>query len=126
MRAGQAGKGDHARSAQLRQEPVGFLAQFARLVALVVDEVPFVEADDQRPALLLDEIGKRQVLLFERDRGVEQKHHDFGEAHRAQRVGDGELLHLLDDPRLPPQARGVEDLDLAPVPLGVEADASRG
>ena len=38
---------------------VRFLAQLAGLVALVVDQVPFVEADDERPALLLDEIGKR-------------------------------------------------------------------
>ena len=122
MGAGQAGDGDHARSAQLRQEAVGLGAQFARLVALVVDQVPFVERDDQRPALLLDEIGERQVLLFERDRSVEHEHDDFRETHRAQRVGDGELLDLLDDARAPAQARRVEDFQLAPAPFGVEPD----
>ena len=75
---------------------------------------------------LLDEIGERQVLLLERDRGVEQKHHDLGEAHRAQRVSDRELLDLLDDPRLATQSRGVEDPELAAVPLGVERRSSRG
>ena len=123
MGAGQARNGDHAGSAQLRQEPVGFGAQFARLVAFVVDEVPLVEPDDQRPALLLDEIGERQVLPFERDRGVQQEHHDLGEAHRPQRVGDGELLDLLNDARPPAQARRVEDLELPPAPFGVEPDA---
>ena len=75
---------------------------------------------------LLDEIGERQVLLLERDRRVEQQHHDLGEAHRPQRVGDGELLDLLDHARLPAQARGVEDLELAPAPFGLEADAVAG
>ena len=95
--------------AQLRQQPVGLGPQFPRPVGLVVDQVPFVEADDQRPALALDEVGERQILLFEGNRRVEQKHDDLGEAHRAQRVGDGELLHLLDHLGAPPQPRGVEE-----------------
>ena len=116
MRAGEARDGDDARALELRQQPVGLVAQFLRLVALVVDQVPFVEADDQRPALALDEIGERQVLLLERDRRVEQQDHDLGEAHRAQRVGDRELLELLDDSRAPPQARRVEEFELAALP----------
>ena len=69
----------------------------------------------------LDEIDDRQVLLLERDRGVEQQHHHLGEPHGPQRIGDGELLQLVLDPRALAQARGVEQLDLAPVP-----DSSRG
>ena len=120
--AGQARNGNHARSAQLRQETVGLGAQFARLVAFVGDQVPLVEPDDQRPALLLDQIGERQVLLFERDSGVEHEHDHFRETHRPQRVGDGELLDLAHDARPSAQASGVEDLELPPAPFGVKPD----
>ena len=62
-------------------------------------------------------------MLFERDRRVEHEHDHFRETHRPQRVGDGELLDLLDDARPPAQARRVEDLELAPAPFGVKPDA---
>ena len=54
-----------------------------------------------------------QILLLERDRGVEEHDHDFGEAHGAQRVGDRELLELVLDPGALAQAGGVEELDRA-------------
>ena len=102
-------------------------ARNSRALSLLLSiEVPFVEPDDERPALLLDEIGEGEVLLLERDRGVEQEHHDFREPHRPQRVGYGELLDLADDARPAAQTRGVEDLELAPAPLGVRARCCRG
>ena len=54
-----------------------------------------------------------QILLLERDRRVEQHHHDLGEADRAQRVGDRELFELVLDAGAAAQARGVEQLELA-------------
>ena len=69
---------------------------------------------------------RAQVLLLERDRRVEQQHHDLGEAHRAQGVGDRELLELLDHARLAAQAGGVEQPQLAPAPFDVDRRSRRG
>ncbi len=126
MRAGEAGKRDHPDAAQLRQQPVGLGAQLLSGEALVLDEIPFVETDDDRPALALGEIGEREILLLEGDRRVEQQNDDLGEAHGAQRVGDGELLQLLHHARLAAQARRVEQLQLAVAPARREADGIAG
>ena len=63
----------------MRQQTVRLGPQLLGLAALVVDEVPFVQADDQGASLALDQVGDRQVLLLERDRRIEQQHDDFGE-----------------------------------------------
>ena len=104
-------QGDYARASELRQQAVGLGAQLLRLGALVLDEIPFVEADHHRPALAFGEVGQRQILLLERDRRIQQQDDDFGEAHCTQGVGDRELFELLDDARAPAQAGGVEELD---------------
>ena len=122
MRARQAGNRDHAQAAQLRQQTVRLGAQLLRHHALVLDQVPFVEPDHDRPALALGEIGEGQILLLERDRGVEQQNDDLGEADRAQRVGDRELFQLLGHARLATQPGGVEQLQLAIAPGGLQAD----
>ena len=109
--AGEARERHHRRAPHLRQQPRRLLLQLLQQALLVGDEVPFVEADDEGAALLLDEVDDRQVLLLERDRGVEQHHHDLGEAHGAQGIGDRELLELVLDAGALAQARRVEQLD---------------
>ena len=111
----------------LRQPVVGLAAQLAGF-GLALDQVPFVHAEHQRPALALHQIGDAQVLLLERALDVHQHDHDFGETDRVERVGDGELLQLLLDARLAPHAGGVEQAEFAAVPLerhrdGVARDA---
>ena len=70
-------------------------------------EIPLGDADHQRAALALDQVGDAQILLLEQMLGIHQQHHHLGEADGVDRVGDRELFELLLDPRRPPQARGV-------------------
>ncbi len=78
---------DHRGAADLRQQTLGRFAHLAELRAARLDQVPFVDADHDGTPFPLGEIRDREVLLFERDRGVEQHDHDFGEFHGADRVG---------------------------------------
>ena len=66
-----------------------------------------------------------EILLLERDRRVEQQNDDLGEAHGAQRVGDGELLQLVHHARFAAQACGVEEFQLAIAPRAVRPIESR-
>ncbi len=90
--------------------------------ARVLDQIPFVHADDERAAFALDQIGDAQVLLLERRLRIHQHDHHFGEADRIERVGDRELFELLLDPRLAPHARGVVDAKTPAAPLEVDRD----
>src|SRR5829696_8496606 len=117
---------DERRAPHLRQEPRRLLAQLLEESRLVGDEVPFVQADDDRPPLLLDQVDDREVLLLERDRGVEEHDHDLGKAHGAQRVADRQLLELVLHPGALAQARGVEELDRPAAPLPVDRDRIAG
>ena len=67
----------------------------ASAACAVVDEVPFVDGDDQGAALL-GRPGRRSAgPASRRARGVDHQHHHLGEADGAQRVGDRQLLELL-------------------------------
>ena len=123
---GETGERHHRRALDLRQQARGLLLQLLQEPGPVGDEVPFVEADDERAALLLDEVDDRQILLLERDRGVEEHHDHLGEAHGAQGVGDRELLELVVDPRALAQARGIEQPDRPAAPAPVEGDRVAG
>ena len=127
--AGQARDGSDLDAAQMRQQAVGLLAQLFQFGAAILDQIPFVEADDECPALAFDEVGDGQILLLQRDGRIEQDDDDFGEAHGAQRVGCGELFELGVDARALPQARRVEQFEAAAFPVrldgnGVARDAS--
>ena len=50
----------------LRQHAIGFLAQSRANTRLPLDQVHFVEADDDGAPFPLDEVGNPDVLLFER------------------------------------------------------------
>ncbi len=76
---------------------VGFRAQLADGARRLLLQVPFVHADDERAAFALDQIGDAQVLLLEGMPDIHQQHHDFGEAHGVERIGDGQLFQLLVD-----------------------------
>ena len=110
---------------------VGLFLELGEQALLVGDQVPFVEADHDGPALALGQVDKRQVLLLERDGRVEQHHDHFCKADSAQRISNRELLQLLLDARTLAHAGGVEQLDLvaAPFPVdgyGVARDAGFG
>ena len=66
----------------------------------------------ERAALALDQIGDAQILLLEPVLRIHHQHHDFGKAHRAQRVRDRELFQLLLDPRAAAEARGIEHAEI--------------
>ena len=104
------------------------LDEFAQAGALVLDQVPLGEDEDQRPALALHQVGDGEILGLEGVGGVHHQHHHLGEGYRADRVLGRELLQGLVDPRLAPQTGGVDQTDaaLAPVPVhrdGVPGDA---
>ena len=113
----QAGHRDDRHALHLRQPVIGLGAQLAGRAGLALDQVPLVHAEHERPALALHQIGDAQVLLLERTLDVHQHDHDFGEADRVERVGDGELFELLLDARLAPHAGGVEQAELAALPF---------
>ena len=116
----------HRDAAHLRQQARAILAQRLEQARLVGHEVPFVEADDERPPLALHEVDDGQVLLLERDRGVEEHHHHLGEAHGAQAIGDRELLQLVVDAGAAAHAGGVVQLDPTAAPFPVEGDRIAG
>jgi hypothetical protein len=94
---GEAGERDQRDAAQLRQQALAFLAQLGEAGLLVLDQIPFVERDDHGAAFALDEVGQRQILLFEGDGGVEHQDDDLGVLDGAQAVADGELFELFGD-----------------------------
>ena len=89
---------------------VAFSRRSLQEALLVGDEIPFVEPDHNRPAFAFDQIDDGQILFLERNRGIEQNHHDIGESHGAQPVGCGELFQLVIDPRALAQTRRVDQL----------------
>ncbi len=107
----------HRHAAHLRQQFLALLAQLGESAVLVLDEVPFVDRDDHGAALAFDQIGERQILLFEGDRGIEQQHHHFGVLDGAEGIADGELFELLLDASLTADAGGVDEVDDAAFPL---------
>ena len=88
----------------------------------VLDQVPFVHADDERAALALDQVGDAQVLLLERRRRIHQHDHDFGKAHRVERIGDRKLFELLLDARAAAHAGGVVNAETLAVPVKIDRD----
>ena len=102
---------------------IGIAAQVRdRAAALALHQIPFVDGEHDGAALALDQVGDAQILLLEPVLRIHHHHDDFGKAHRAQRVGDRELLELLLDPRAPAQARGVEHAKLAALPVDLDRD----
>ena len=74
-----------------------------------------------RPSCL-HQVGNGEVLVLERVLGVDQQHHHLGEADGAHGVAGGELLRRLDDARLAPQPRGVEQPHRPAAPQEVGGD----
>ena len=120
--AGLAGHRDRADATDLRQQTLGHLAQFSQLFLTVVDQVPLVEGDDRRPALADDEIRNLQVLLFKRDGRIKDDDHHFSKTDGAQCIGDRKFLELFLNPGLAAHPCGVEQLDLAVLPLEINGD----
>ncbi len=113
-------------AAQLRQQPLAFLAQHLERFVLVFDQVPLVEGDHQRTAFALDQVGQGKVLLLEGDGGVEHQHDDFGILDRAQAVAHRQLLQLLGHPRTTPDARRVDQVDHPAFPFPRHEDRVAG
>ena len=109
MPAGAGGHVDPRRPLHLHELALDLALEV--VAALLVDEVPLVERDDQRPALLESGVGDSQILRLEPQRRVEQEHDDLGEIHRPARVGDGELLKLVLDLGALAHAGGVDQAD---------------
>ena len=86
--------GTSAHAFDLRQQPGAFLAQLGEALVALADQIPFVDGDDERAPLLLDQIGDLQILLLERLLRIERQHHDLGKADRLQRIADRKLLGL--------------------------------
>ena len=97
-----------------------------KALRLILDQIPFVDADDQRPALAGGEIGDGEILLLERNGRVAQQHDDFGEFDRAQSVGGGELFELFDNLGAATQAGRIEQLQAPFAPDEIDADGIAG
>ena len=84
----------------------------------VVGDVPFVDRDDQHPALLDRGVGDLQILHLEAAGGVEQQQDDLAAVDRAAGVGDRQPLELVVDLGLLAQAGGVDQPHLLAPPPG--------
>ena len=118
----KAGQRDDRATLDLRQEARGLFLQHRERGAAVLDQIPLVEADDDRPPLAFAEVDDCQVLLLEGDRRIQQDDHDLGEFHRTNGICRREFLDLVLDSGALAQAGSVENLDLATAPFPVEAD----
>ena len=98
------------------------LAQLADGARGLFLQIPFVDRDDDGAAFLLDQIGDALILLLEGVLDIEQHDHDFGEAHRVERVGDRQLFQLLVDARAAAHAGGVVDAEFLAVPIEIDRD----
>ena len=96
------------------------------MLVLVLDQVPFVDRDDQSAALALDQIGQRQILLFERDSGIEHQHHDFGILDRAQAIAHGQLFQLAGDLGAAADTGGIDQVDHPAFPFPRHQNAVAG
>ena len=83
----------------LRQHAIDFFAQPRTNARLALDQVNFIEGDDDRAAFALDKIGNPDVLFFKRRQGIDQDNHDFGKTDGIERIGDRQFLELLLDAR---------------------------
>lgn len=59
--AGEATDRNDGTALDLGQQAIGLVAQGLQLLAGLADEIPFVETDDERPALAFDEIDDAQI-----------------------------------------------------------------
>ena len=124
--AGEPGQRHHRHAAQLRQQPVAGLAQARQRRVLVLDQVPFIDRDHQGAPFALHKIRQRQILLFERDGGVEHQHDHFGILDRAQAVAHRQLFQLLGDARPAADAGSVDQVDHPAFPLPRHEDGIAG
>ena len=70
-----------------------------------------------------DEIGDGEILVLDRALGIDQQHHDLGEADRANAVARAqELLGCLRHPGFAAQTGRIEEAHLAPRPFEVAGD----
>src|SRR5439155_6852020 len=107
--AGHARNGEERDAARLAQPLVQCALDAVEQAAGMLGYVPFVDRDDERPALLEDVVGDAQVLRLEATGAVKEEDDDLGEIDRAERVGDGELLELVLDLGLLAHARRVDE-----------------
>ena len=102
--------------ARLGQRFLHRRAQLPRHLRPVLDQVPLVDREHQRPALFLHHPGELQILLLERVGRVDHEHDRLGEAHRAQRVGRRQAFELARHLRLAPETGGVDQAHCAALP----------
>ncbi len=89
-------------------------------------DIPLVDRNDHGAALAFCQIGDAQILLLERDRGVQQYHHDLGKLDRAQPVRHRQLFQLFLHLGLLAHARRVPDAERHAVPDFVQRDCVAG
>ena len=88
----------------------------------MVGHIPFVERDDQRPSLFDHPGCDLEVLHFEPAGRVEQKNDHFGVINGPASIGDRQALQLVLDLGPFPEARRIDQADLAPLPIPINAD----
>ncbi len=93
----------------------------------LLDQVPFVDDDDNAFLLLLDVARDVQILRGEAFRRVNDEHHDVRAVDGPHRAEDAEALNTLLNPAPPPNAGGVNERQwlAGPRQFGVEAVAGR-
>ena len=74
----------------------------------MLGDIPFVQRDDQRAALLQHLVGDPQILRLQPERRIEQQHDNLGEIHRMQCIRDGEFLQFILHLGLLAQAGGID------------------
>ena len=93
--AGARRQSDDRHALDLRQHAIDFLAQPRPNARLPLDQVDFVEADNDRAAFALDKIGDRMSCSSNGVLRVDEDDDHFSEADGVERIGDRQFLELL-------------------------------
>src|SRR5690606_30866677 len=96
------------------------------VAALLVDEVPLVEGDDQRAPCLGDRADDAGVLLGQRHAAVDDDDRDLGPIDRRARAQARVVLMTRRITNPPTDARGVDEVPRAPAQLDDLVDGVDG
>src|SRR5579875_50026 len=104
-RRGDRGYRDPLDLVQRRLDALANIAQHARPI---IDQVPFVDDDDEGAALLHHEARKPEILAVKRIGAIGDQHHHLREADGSQGFRGRKLLERVRHLGAPAQARGVD------------------
>ncbi len=81
-----------ANTTHLRKQTRSLFVKIGQNHLAVFDQIPLVKRDDRRAAFADNKIGDLQILLFKRNRRIENDDNHFGKADSTQAIGDRKLF----------------------------------